>query len=284
MRPIKRSVLFFVLIVFILSSLPAFGANLGLGLVKQELLFGRVFKRPFEPISPRFEWFNEKVAYNLQSWLVDRMIKMRDAKVIGYKVAFTSPPSQKKFGTNEPAYGVLLDYMELKDNTQIDHTKIMKSFVEVEVGFRFAKDIVKPVKDTEELQRYVDGAFPAVELPAIRFTTLKGVKAADIIADDAGTSYFISGKVVDLNTVDLGEIVGTLSKDGEVVRDGNSKAVLGSPWNALLWVVNKIIDMGGVIKEGDIVITGTMTPLYPLAPGKYSVTYGKLGNISFIVK
>ncbi len=68
----------------------------------------------------------------------------------------------------------------MKDGAVIDHTKIMKSFVEVEVGFKFGKDITKPIKDIETLKTYVDGIFPAVELPAIRFTTLKGVKAKDV--------------------------------------------------------------------------------------------------------
>ena len=284
MKITKRLLVGIILTLFLLSSVVAFSDTLSLASVKQDLLFGRAFNKAFAPISPRFKGFNEKTAYMLQDWLVNKLIEMKNAKVIGYKVAFTSPPSQKKFGTDKPAYGVLLDYMKLKEGAVIDHTKIMKSFVEVEVGFRFGKDITKPIKDIDTLKAYVDGLFPAIELPAIRFTTLKGVKAADVIADDAGTSYFIAGKVIKVGSVDPAQIEGILIHNGKVVRKGNAKAVLGSPWNSLLWLVNQVIASGGKIQKGELVITGTMTPLYPLAPGSYSVTYGNLWKVDFMVK
>ncbi len=284
MKTVKRLLIGIIITIFLLSSIVAFSDTLPLVSIKQDLLFGRAFNRAFDPISPRVKGFDEKMAYKLQAWLVSRLIEMKKAKVIGYKVAFTSSPSQKKFGTDKPAYGVLLDYMKLRDGAVIDHTKIMKSFIEVEVGFRFGKGITKPIKDVETLKTYIDGVFPAVELPAIRFTTLKGVKAADVIADDAGTSYFIVGKVLKVESIDPAKIEGILTHNGKVVRKGNAKAVLGNPWNSLLWLVNQVIASGGKIEKGELVITGTMTPLYPLSPGSYNVTYGNLGKINFIVK
>ncbi len=84
--------------------------------------------------------------------------------------------------------------------------------------------------------------------------------------------------------VNPGQVEGVLTHNGKVVRKGSAKAVLGNPWNSLLWLVNQVIASGGKIEKGELVITGTMTPLYPLAPGSYSVTYGNLGKLNFMVK
>jgi 2-keto-4-pentenoate hydratase len=91
MKITKKLLVGIILTLFILSSVVAFGSILELGLIKQDLLFGRAFNRPFQPISPRLKNFNTKMAYELQDWLVGKLVKMKNAKIIGYKVAFTSP-------------------------------------------------------------------------------------------------------------------------------------------------------------------------------------------------
>lgn len=284
MKNMRKLLISIILVVLLIGSVSAFSDNLGIGLIKQGLLFARTLHKPLKPITPRYENFNNVKAYELQNWLVGKLIKLKHAKIVGFKAAFTSSPSQKKFGTNAPAYGVLLDYMKLEDNAVIDHSKIMKPFIEVEVGFRFSKDITKPIKYVAELKRYVDAVFPGIEIPSIRFTTLKGVKAADVIADDVGSAYFIVGKMLKSNSIKAKDVVGILSHNGKVVRKGAAKAVLGNPWNSLLWVVNNVLKSGGTIKKDEVVITGTMISIYPLKPGKYLATYGELGEVNFVVK
>jgi len=255
-----------------------------LNTIQQEILISRTLHTPIPPISPRYTKLTIPVAYDIQKWLVGKLLKLHHAHIVGFKVAFTSPPSQKKFRTNSPAYGILLNYMELHNNTVIDHSKILKPFIEVEVGFRFSRTISKPIKGVKELKKYVDAAFPAIEISSIRFSTLKGITAADVIADDVGTAYFIVGKMAKISLTNLNLITSVLYHNGKVVRTGKSKAILGSPWKSLLWLVNTVVKSGRKIKKGYLVITGTMTKLYPLKPGKYLAVHGKLGYVRFSVK
>ncbi len=279
----KRIVVLTIILSMIISG-TALGKQILLSTIKQEILISRTLHTPIPPISPRYPKLTMETAYMIQNWLIGKLSKLRHAHTVGFKVAFTSPPSQKKFKTNEPAYGILLNYMELHNNAVIDHKKILKPFVEVEVGFRFGKSISKSIKNTNELKKYVDAAFPAIEIPSIRFSTLKGITAADVVADDVGTAYFIVGKMVKPNLTNLNLITSVLYHNGKIVRTGRSKAVLGSPWKSLLWLVNSVLKSGRKIKKGYLVITGTMTKLYPLKPGKYLAVHGRLGYIRFTVK
>jgi 2-keto-4-pentenoate hydratase len=49
-------------------------------------------------------------------------------------------------------------------------------------------------------------------------------------------------------------------------------------------VVNDVLAKGGEIKDGYIVITGSLTKLIPAKPGKYVADYGSFGKIEFEFK
>jgi 2-keto-4-pentenoate hydratase len=48
--------------------------------------------------------------------------------------------------------------------------------------------------------------------------------------------------------------------------------------------VNHVVGKGGEIKNGDIVITGSLTPMMPVKPGKYLADFGDFGTMEFEYK
>lgn len=274
-------------LILLLTITSLASAKINIKTLAEEIIITRVTFKPLPHISARYPDFNPDKAYLVQKVVVNRLKDMYKSNVCGFKAAFTDPVSQKNFSMTEPAYGVLLNHMVLEEKgSPLNITvtkKAIRPMLEVEIGFVIKKNIDRPIKDLKELKSYIKSAFIAVEIPDIRFD-LKGLKGSDLIADDAGTFLTIKGKEFDPFKLDLSNVQAKLYKDGKVVSLGSGKNVLGNPLNSLLWVVNKAVSLGEKVKEGDIIITGTMTKMVPAQPGSYVALLEGVGSLKFNIK
>jgi len=283
----KKKAILYLVAVIILIVTPLSLAKVNIKTIADEVIIARATLKPLPHISVRYPDFDPEKAYAVQKLVVNRLKSLHNAKVRGFKAAFTDPVSQKNFGMKEPAYGVLLDYMILEERKPDLDVKVskraIKPMIEVEIGFILKKDINNPIKNINELKEYIKSGFIAIEIPDIRFD-LKGLKGSDLIADDAGTFLVIKGKEFDPFKVDLAKVEAKLYFNGKVVVLGSGKNVLGNPLNSLLWLVNKALSQGETLKKGHIIITGTMTKMVPANPGSYVAVYGDLGSLKFNIK
>ncbi|MBU0516333.1 MAG: hypothetical protein KJ621_16340 [Proteobacteria bacterium] len=222
-------------------------------------------------------------AYKFQKKLVGHLTKTH-GPVIGYKAGLTSKGAQKKFKVRGAVTGHLLEKMLIKPGAVVEVKGFVRPFVEVEVAFVMAGPIKRPVMWIKSLKKMVKAVGPAIELPDICFADMKNLTGHDIVAANVAVRYFIVGRTMPHGALKLDQLAVTLSHNGKVVRKGGAKAVLGGQWKALRWAVNNIIRHGGQIKAGDVIITGSMTPLYPGKPGSYVADYGPLGKIAFTLK
>ncbi|NDH64769.1 MAG: hypothetical protein EBY18_24685 [Alphaproteobacteria bacterium] len=71
----------------------------------------------------------------------------------------------------------------------------------------------------------------------------------------------------DWSKLDLGNLEGSISFDGKVVREGHSGDVLGHCYNALAWLANKLGGHGKTLKKGMIVSSGSMVACQFVPPG-----------------
>ena len=55
--------------------------------------------------------------------------------------------------------------------------------------------------------------------------------------------------------------------NGEVVATGRGDAVLGHPLNSVIWLAGKLPEFGRRIRAGDVIMTGSFTRQFPIAPG-----------------
>ncbi len=222
-------------------------------------------------------------AYKFQAVLVKHLQKYF-GPIIGYKGGLTSPGARKRFKVRSAVTGVLLQKMLLKPGATVPVKAYVRPFIEVEVAFIMAQPIKRPIKWIKNLKKMVRAVGPAIELPDICFADMKHLTGLDIIAGDVAPRYFIVGRTMAHGALKLDKLAVTLSHNGKVVRKGVAKAVMGGQWKGLRWAINNIIRHGGQIKAGDVIITGSMTPLYPGKPGKYVAEYGPLGRITFTLK
>ena len=159
------------------------------------------------------------------------------ARVVGHKVGLSSPIMQQMMGVDEPDYGHLLDDMQVFEDTPVQASRYLSPRVEVEVGFILA----------------------AIELIDTRIKDWQ-IKICDTIADNASAAGFVLGAArVPPADLDVRAIDAKLTRNGEVVAEGRSDAVLGNPATAVAWLAGKVESFGVRLRKGDIVLPGSCT-------------------------
>ncbi|WP_280219892.1 2-keto-4-pentenoate hydratase [Nocardia neocaledoniensis] len=231
------------------------------------------------PLVDRYPDIDVVDAYEIQLLNIQRRLKA-GAKVVGHKVGLSSKAMQQMMGVDEPDYGHLLAEMEVFEDTPVDTSKYLLPRVEVEVGFVLGADL--PGEDCTEadvLAATVAYA-PSIELIDSRIKDWK-IGLADTISDNASSAGFVLGKQrVAPTDIDIKAIDAVLTRNGEVIAEGRSDAVLGDPVIAVAWLARKVATFGVRLKKGDIVLPGSCTRAIDARPGdEFHAEFSGLGSV-----
>lgn len=134
----------------------------------------------------------------------------------------------------------------------------------------------------EEVQGATECVTPAFEVVAPRFTDFTGVGYLSLIADSGANSGVALGQpTLTADLPDLSEVTVELDIDGTVVKTGVGSAILGDPWEALVWLANHLSDRSIGLRAGELVMSGTCTGIDPLPPGSLATgRYSGLGEVT----
>jgi 2-oxopent-4-enoate/cis-2-oxohex-4-enoate hydratase len=81
--------------------------------------------------------------------------------------------------------------------------------------------------------------------------------------------------------IDLALAGMVLEKNGEIISTSTGAAVQGSPVNAVAWLANTLGRLGIGLKAGEVILSGSQSPLVPVKAGDSLVcTVGGLGGTS----
>ncbi|KAA0088602.1 2-keto-4-pentenoate hydratase, partial [Mycolicibacterium sp. P1-18] len=212
-------------------------------------------KVPMKPLTDRYAEIDVVDAYEIQ--LVNIRARVADgARVIGHKVGLSSKAMQQMMGVDEPDYGHLLDDMEVFEDRPVPAGKFLYPRVEVEVGFILADDLPGAGCTEDDVLAATAAFAPSIELIDTRITDWK-IKLCDTIADNASSAGWVLGTDrVSPKDVDIKNVDAVLTRNGEVVAEGRSDAVLGNPVTAVAWLARKVDDFGVRLRAGDIVLPG----------------------------
>lgn len=212
-----------------------------------------------------------------------------DRPVVGWKIAATSEAGQAHIQVDGPLPGRILDVFVHPIGTCLSLFGNRMRVVEPE--FAFLMGAALPPRSApyaaDEVLAAVESLHPAFEVPDSRFTDFARAGKAQLIADDACCGQFAFGAAAPAawRTVDLAahRVHATVrGADGRVrcEREGEGRALLGGPLNALTWLANELSSLGIGLQSGDWASCGTcMVPL-AIAPGDRVVAdYGLFGRI-----
>jgi 2-keto-4-pentenoate hydratase len=202
------------------------------------------------------------------------------ARVVGHKVGLSSKAMQQMMGVDEPDYGHLLDEMQAFEDTPVKAGRYLYPRVEVEVGFVLAEDLPGAGCTEDDVLAATAAFAPSIELIDTRITDWK-IKFCDTVADNASSAGFVLGaERVAPGNVDIKSIDAVLTRNGEVVANGRSDAVLGNPVTAVAWLARKVAGFGVRLRKGDIVLPGSFTRAIDARPGDHFVAkFDGLGSV-----
>ncbi len=212
-------------------------------------------------------------AYDVQLAMIDRRVAAGE-KLIGWKVGLTSVAIQQQFAVHEPVFGCILD--TVPSGHVFAPGDLLQPGFENELCMRIAHDLPAQI-DLDAARAAVDAVYPSLEIIETRgpFTA----QLALALADNAQQKTVVRGAPVAL-PADLENIEAIVTVNGQEAGRGFGRAVLGNPLHSIVWLAKKLAEHGRHIRAGDIVMTGSFTRQFPIAPGdRIHVAFAGIGDV-----
>ncbi|MDB5680477.1 MAG: mhpD [Sphingomonas bacterium] len=203
-------------------------------------------------------------------------------RIVGRKIGLTAVAVQVQLGVDQPDYGVLFDDMALADGGELDMRWMLQPKAEAEVALVLASDLDDPEADRAAILVAVDHVAAAIEIVDSRIADWK-ITFADTVADNGSSAAFVlSEEKRAISGLDLWSCGMVLEKNGKVASLGAGAACLGHPLEAAAWLARTLAAAGEPLRAGDIVLTGALGPMVPIAAGDtIRATIGGLGTCTF---
>ena len=238
---------------------------------------------PVESLESVFGGIDLDEAYTVQDLMIAERLKAGEM-IIGWKVGATSQAVMEQLNISEPVYGCMTSASVHPPHRPVRASGFCRMAIEGEIAFVMGEDLRGPGIAPADVLSATGGIMGAVELVDCR---IKGWKPtiAEIIADNALHAGVILGPTrmpaAGLNLRKEGVM---LKKNGSVLADACGSEALGDPLNVVTWLVNKLADFGHGLGKGDIILTGSLTKYFFVAPGdELEVSFSNLGQIQFTV-
>lgn len=212
-------------------------------------------------------------SYAIQLGLIERRCALGERQ-IGWKVGLTAPAIQQQFGFHEPVFGCVLDSQP--SGHIFAAADLMAPGFENELCMRLGSDLSGTVT-LAQARAAIDVVYPSLEIIETRGPFTEQIALA--LADNAQQKTVILGTASPL-PADLTTIEAQVFINGQLVATGTGDAVLGDPLNSIVWLAAKLGAYGRVLKAGEIVMTGSFTRQFPIAPGdQIETVFSGLGGV-----
>jgi 2-keto-4-pentenoate hydratase len=217
-------------------------------------------------------------AYRVQQILMERCVASGD-RVVGYKAAFTSKGMQERFGVGEPLVGTLLASRVTSDDTPVPVRGYLKAILEPEVGVLLRADVSGPVTRLEAMAA-IAGYLPCVEVADVRTGSSAFSPQQALACNTFNGMNVFGGPLTAPEGIDLRTEGVVLRVNGEVRNSATAVEVLGDPINAVVFMANKVAELGWSLKAGMVLMTGGIVASVAVRPGdEIHADFTRLGQV-----
>jgi 2-keto-4-pentenoate hydratase len=170
---------------------------------------------------------------------------------------------------------------EFGDGSEIPTHRMIQPRAEGEVALVLERDLDSAPHGFAEIVRAVAFALPAIEVVDSRIENWQ-IALVDTVADNASCGFYVVGsRPVALADFDIRTVPMSMSINGQEVSSGTGAECLGNPLHAARWLADELCSRGIPLRAGQVVMTGALGPLRPVAAGDALVArFGQLGTVS----
>ena len=223
-------------------------------------------KRTVPPLMARYPELTIDDAYAISLGALERR-KADGEKVIGKKIGVTSKAVQDMLGVHQPDFGFLTDRMYIEGDIDVAANGLIAPRAEAEIGFILKDSLKGPGVTAEDVIAATEAIVPCFEIVDSRIQDWK-IGIVDTVADNASCGVYVLGEArVNPRDHDLPNLHVTVTKNGAPLSEGYGHAVQGSPAQAVAWLANTLGAYGVTLEAGDVILSGSLVPLEPAAPG-----------------
>jgi 2-oxopent-4-enoate/cis-2-oxohex-4-enoate hydratase len=235
-----------------------------------------------DPLTAREPAIDIDDAYRISLHLLQRR-RDEGERVIGKKIGVTSKAVQDMLEVHQPDFGFLLDAMQVPDGSCVSlaRTGLIQPRAEGEIAFVLKKDLRGPGVTEEQVLDATDYVAPCFEIVDSRIRDWK-IRIQDTVADNASCGIFALGAArVSPRSLDLAAVRMDIHKNGGHVASGTGAAVQGHPATAVAWLANTLGRFGIPFLAGEIILSGSLAPLLPIAIGdRFELSLAGIGGAS----
>lgn len=201
---------------------------------------------------------------------------------VGRKIGFSNYTILAQYGVTEPMFGYMYDRTVSEAMTgsggqraALALAPLAQPRIEPEIAFKL-NSRPQPGEGPVALLRHIEWMAHGFEIVQCHFPDWK-FAAPDAVADGGLHGRYIIGPRLEVAPVDpealatqLAGFTITLVKDGAVAASGGGVNVLGSPLDALEFLVRTLSHLPDhpALEAGEVITTGTLTAALPIAPGE----------------
>lgn len=222
--------------------------------------------------------FGPDDGYRIQLGVLDAHLEAGQRQA-GWKVGLTAKAIQEQQNYHEPVFGYLLERGAMPLGSAVRCDELLKPGAEPELCVRLGQPLQGPGVTPDAARAAIAAVAPALEVIEVRGVFTDDPSLA--LADNVGQKGFVTGAWQegggpwDSASWGLAGARLTLRINGEEMDAADGTAVLGDPAASLAFLANRLADFGRRVEAGSVVMTGSFTRMYPLAPGDEVVAHFK---------
>ena len=246
--------------------------------IGDELYAALTERRTIEPLTSTHSDITIEDAYQISLRLLANRTQAGE-RVIGKKIGVTSKAVMDMLDVRQPDFGFMTDAMRHDGEMAISRLLIQPR-AEGELAFVLKHDLAGPGITNAEVLAATEAVLPCFEVVDSRIADWR-IKIQDTVADNASCGLFTVNEdaAIDPRKIDLATCGMVVSKNGKVISTGAGAAAMGSPVNCVAWLANTLGKFGITLNAGDIILSGSLVPLEPVAAGDtMTVRIGGVGD------
>ncbi len=231
-------------------------------------------------LTKRYPEMSYDDAYSIQQYMLKEYYSHGYVRS-GRKIGLTSKAMRDLVDINEPDYGSIFFNAYFPNDGTLKAADYVFPRVEVEFAYKLKKNLDKKDISKQDVLDATEFVVCALELIDNR-ADMDEIRIFDSIADDAAFAGYTFGDIpMYPDELDMRNVGVVIYKNNVQVSTSSGAAVMGDATNGIVWLANKMVELGEPLQAGEYVLAGSVVAAIPAEAGDYfRADFGKFGEVS----